>query len=84
MTRANCKCHVFEHPKLSSYLKLYMKTGCDWENTFPKQAIKPFRAYVHENIPIVMLGDGFHFMEAEFKKESINIFKKDYNHLTFN
>lgn len=31
-----------------------------------------------------MLGDGFHFMEVEFKKEAINGFKKDHSHLTFN
>lgn len=38
MTRqtASTKVKVFEHPKLASYLKLYMKTGCDWENAFPK------------------------------------------------
>ena len=31
-----------------------------------------------------MLGDGFHYIEAEFKKEAINLFKKDQAHLTFN
>ena len=33
---------------------------------------------------MVMLGDGFNFMEVEFKKEAVNTFKKDYSHLTFN
>jgi len=76
--------HTFERPKLHSYLQLFMKTGCDFENAFPKQAIKPFRLFVYENIPMVMLGDGFHFMEAEFTKDAINTFKKEYNHLSFN
>ena len=31
-----------------------------------------------------MLGDGFHFMEVEFKKEAINSFKKEFSHLSFN
>lgn len=31
-----------------------------------------------------MLGDGYHYMEAEFKKEAMNIFKKEHGHLTFN
>jgi hypothetical protein len=84
MSRASTKCWVFEHPKLASYLKLFMKTGCDWDNAFPRQAVKPFRAYVHENIPMVMLGDGFHFMEVEFTKEAMNIFQKENNHVTFN
>ncbi len=39
---------------------------------------------MHENIPMVMLGDGFHFMEVEFRKEAINGFKKEHSHLTFN
>lgn len=32
----------------------------------------------------MMVSDGFHYIEAEFKKEAINYFKKDYSHLTFN
>ena len=31
-----------------------------------------------------MLGDGFHFMECEFKKEAMNIFKKEFGHISFN
>jgi hypothetical protein len=33
---------------------------------------------------MVMLGDGFHFIETEFKKEAINSFKKEFGHLSFN
>ena len=33
---------------------------------------------------MVMLGDGFHYMEVEFTKEAMNIFQKEKNHVSFN
>jgi hypothetical protein len=44
---------------------------------------KANRFYVHEYIPYLWISDGYHFIEAEFSKESINDFRKNYSHMKF-
>jgi hypothetical protein len=71
----------FEKERLKSLLTVYLKTGCDFELQFPSNFKKPLILYFHELIPMVQLGDGFHFIEAVFTKESVNAFRKNYSHL---
>ena len=44
---------------------------------------KTIRLYLHEMIPEVHLGDGYNFLEAQFTKEAMNDFRKNYSHLRF-
>lgn len=41
------------------------------------------RLYVHEIVPQVFICDGFQYIEAVFTKDSINDFRKHYNHMKF-
>jgi hypothetical protein len=71
----------FEKERLKPILSLYISTGCNYEEHFPATYKKPLTLYFHDLIPMVQLGDGFHFIEAVFLKEAVNNFRKNYSHL---
>lgn len=75
--------YFFERAKLKNLVQLYMKTGTNWEEGFPAHFKKPMRLFIHENIPVIQMCDGFHFMEAVFTQDCINDFRKNYSHLKF-
>jgi hypothetical protein len=75
------KTYNFEKERLKPLISVYIKSGCDFENHFPQNFKKPLNLYFHELIPMVQLGDGFHFIEAVFLKEAVNSFRKNYSHL---
>ena len=75
--------HQFEKEKLKPVVDLFLRTGADFEHKFPSQYKRAMRLILNENIPRVLLSDGFTFMEAVFTKESINEFRKNFSHLKF-
>ena len=71
----------FEKERLKQLVTVFLSTGCDFEASFPENFKKPLQLYFHELIPFIQLGDGFHFLEAVFTKESVNFFRKNFSHL---
>lgn len=71
----------FEKERLTHLVSLFLKNGGNFEDNFPETFKKSVPMYFHEMVPMVQLGDGFHFIEAVFTKEAVNSFRKNYAHL---
>ena len=75
--------YTFEKEKLRQVVDLFLRTGANFDEKFPSQFKRPMRLIVQENIPMVLLSDGFTYIEALFTKEAINDFRKNFSHLKF-
>lgn len=73
-----------EKQKIRPLVSLFLKTGANFEEKFPKQYVRPMKLFMLENVPFITLSDGFYYIEAHFTKECINDFRKNYSHLKFN
>ena len=74
---------TFENQQLKYLVKLFFDCGADFDGQFPDQFKKPMKLFFYDTIPMVQLGDGYHFIEAVFTKEAVNSFRKNYSHLRF-
>ena len=75
--------YTFEKEKLRPIVDLFLRTGANFDEKFPSAFKRPMRLIMQENIPMVLLSDGFNYIEALFTKESINDFRKNFSHLKF-
>lgn len=69
--------YSFETERLKPLVTCFLDLNFDNE-AFPLPLKKSIRLAVKENIPLVMVSDGFHNMEAVFTKEAVNEFRKNY------
>jgi hypothetical protein len=76
------KHYAFDKSKLKPIVKKFFTLP---DGDAEKEALfdKPIRLFMSENIPMVYLSDGYHFIEAQFTKGAISRFRKDFNHLKF-
>ena len=79
------KNYKFDRAKLRGITKQFFQLSQNEDAAQVNQALfkKPIRLYLHETIPEVHLSDGYNFIEAQFTKESINDFRKNFSHLRF-
>ena len=64
-------------------VSLFLKSGANFDQKFPKNYVRPMKLFMLENIPFITMSDGFYFMEALFTKECINDFRKNCSHIKF-
>ena len=75
-------CNLEKH-KLKPLVSLFLKTGANFDEKFPKNYARPMKLFMQENIPSISVSDRFYNMEAVFTKECINDFRKNFSHLKF-
>ncbi len=69
--------YFFENERLKPLVTCFLNVNFDNE-AVPIPLKKSIRLAIKENIPLVMVSDGFHNMEAVFTKEAVNEFRKNY------
>jgi len=76
------KHYAFDKAKLFPIVKKFFTLA---DGDAEKEALfdKPQRLFMSENIPMVYLSDGYHFIEAQFTKAAIRDFTKNFKHLKF-
>jgi hypothetical protein len=76
------KHYAFDKSKLKPIVKKFFTLA---DGDVEKEALfdKPIRLFMSENIPMVWLSDGYHFIEAQFSKGAISDFRRDFKHLKF-
>lgn len=74
--------YTFEAARFKPVVQSFLNTGCDFAEV-PQELRRQMRVYVHDNIPHLWLCDGYHYMEAQFTKEAINDFRKNYSTIKF-
>ena len=75
--------YTFEKEKLRPIVDLFLRTGANFDEKFPTPYKRPMRLIMQENIPLILLSDGFNYIEALFTKAAINDFRKNFSHLKF-
>ena len=51
-----------EKQKIRPLVSLFLKTGANFEEKFPKQYVRPMKLFMLENVPFITLSDGFFFI----------------------
>lgn len=49
----------------------------------PSFLARPIKVFIFENVPDILISDGHNYIEAEFTKESIYEFRKNFSHMKF-
>ena len=75
--------YVFTQEKLKRLVELFLNTGANFDEKFPNPFKKPMRVIMNENIPSVFISDGYFSIDANFTKEAIMEYKRNYSHIKF-
>ena len=74
--------YSFDKEKFKPVVAAYINADFNFNEISPELK-KPMRIYVHDNIPQIWLGDGYHFIEGHFTKDAINDFRKNHSNIKF-
>jgi len=74
--------YSFDKERFKPLVAAYLNANFNFNEISPELK-KPMRIYVHDNIPLIWLGDGYHFIEGHFTKDGINDFRKNHSNIKF-
>lgn len=74
--------YSFDKERLKPLVAAFINADFNF-NEISAELKKPMRIYIHDNIPLIWLSDGYHFMEGHFTREAINEFRKIHSNIKF-